>query len=1195
MSLAYGFTAVQVLRPGRRVALICLVVAAVSVVTSFALGSPLSRALSPSSEIDWLPFAGGVLPLLAMGASALGLFGGKMDRTAAAMPEIERLVRQLNETLSGQRDEVARLQRSCESATQDAAAASARVARVADAAIDAETRLASGIAQWERKWEEHLAAATPYGGASGTTEDSLAARVVQRMEGVMPDFADIIRTKFSAFPDPSFHIAAGRLNATVEAAMVTFKGVIDDAAHKMTSLNEISQSLRRDAVALDLAGREIATAGATVVARAGEAISGVDAALASLPAAVSSMNGTAAEMKTSLEEATLAMRANRTALMTAGDQAAQSAGRLLAAGSAIDAQREAAEAAARRITEAVAEVVARVDAAQADRTTLTDLIARLHEVADVLTVGTGTLTQAGKDAAGGVDATLAAIRSATGEMIEQIRGALAPLPSVTADLTSNIRTDVAANVASDISNRIAEQIEATIGKLTAAVQITPGIIAQVSADIATRVGGQLEAAVETLTEAARIAPDVVATVSTGIATRVGDQMETAIGALTDAARITPDMIATVSADVAARIAEHVDTAIGSLADASRITPETYAGVAATIAERLAGQIDAAIGAMTHAAQLPPDLAQTLSTAVAERVAPQLALAAEALATAETRLAAASDGLAAQTTGAASLSSLLADAELEIRLTEVLAPLTEAAQSSARTLTEATDALAARTAETMAQVPATLAAAGDALVARAAEAMAELPAAVQTMTDAAAMLSGESAAREASGRESLQPIAAALEAVAATLAERAERLDQAGQHIAAAGESVIERLADNASLGEAAMQALPAIAGEVDAITANLRTVAETLAAASATAPLDMDRLEWLSQRFEVTAAGLPVSIEARVSAAIPGDLPDAVIRLDAIGARLANLADTLPAELAIQVHTAIPDALSDATMRLEAAAPRFEQVSARLETAAGDLPQTANRLEALLPRLDQLDLASARLEAVADRMPTEIAEILCQGIPTGMPEAAAALEASGPALASVTQRLETLTDRLPGDVADRIPATLAGAADKLDAVGARLETALAQMPDQDTQNTTLATLTLLTGDIGKSVRRVEAALSEHDGALSSLIGSMSRVQAATAEVQAARTGQSLDNETSLGAALTHLDNVTDQTELLLRRTEALAEAVMAGRAPALSSVLTDRAPALLVQVEAAARRLRSTATALAIASDGPVDAQSVPA
>ncbi|HET6605228.1 MAG TPA: hypothetical protein VFG62_01085 [Rhodopila sp.] len=1612
MSFAHGLPAVRLFRPGRRVALVCLIVAAASAVTSFALGSPLSRSWSAPSDVDWLPFIGGMLPLLAMCASALGLFGGKSEGGIAAVPEVEALIRQLNDTLAGQREEVTRLQRSCETATQDAAAASARVTRAADAAIDAETRLASGIAQWERKLEEHLASATPYGGTATLSEDGLAARVVQRIEGVMPDFADIIRTKFSAFPDPSFHIAAGRLNATVEAAMVTFKGVIDDASHKMNSLNEISQSLRRDAVALDLAGREIATAGATVVARAGETISGVDAALASLPAAVASMNGAAVEMKGSLEEATLTMRANRTALMTAGDQAAQSAGRLLAAGSAIEEQREAVDAASERITCAVAEVIARVDAAQADRATLTDLIGRLQEVADVLARGTGALTQAGQQATGGVDTTLAAIRSATGEMIEQIRSALAPLPAATADLAHQVRADIAGTVAAEISTRITERIDAAVGSLTDATRITPDIVANVSADIAARVGTQIDAAIGTLTEAARIAPELVASVSADIAARVGgqvgtaieslteasriapnaiaaiavdiaaqvsSQIDTAISSLTEAARITPDAVGTVSADIAARIGSQVDAAIGSLIEASRLTPDVVANVSADIAERLADRISVAVSAMTNTTQLPPDLALTLATAVAERVAPRLDVAMEVLASAETTLdavgrrtnalceaalqglTAATEGLSAQPAGSTSVASVLADAELEIRMAEVLAPLTAAAQSSAEALTGAAEALTTRTAEA-------IAAAGDVLVARATEALAEIPAAtanltsateaaVQAVTEAAGMLCGDSAALEATGRETvetvgrllqdaaalreageavtetdraaikgmihevdavigrltmitattddaarelagLKPIATTLETIATTLTERTEHLDAASQRFTTAGESVIERLADNASLGEVAVQALPVIAAEVDTVTAALRTVAETLSANAVTTPLDIERLERLNQRFEITAAGLPGSIEARVAAAIPGNLPDAAMRLealapkldhlDAVGSRLESLAERLPNELAAQVRDAIPMSLSDAANRLDATAPHLEQVSVRLEAAVDGLqqtmPQTASRLEALGPKLEQLDAtrdrldalaarlpaelgevlgqaipaglpeaadrlnaatptletlaqrlehladrlpgdiagslnmaipvglpeAAARLEAVADRLPRELADSVSQAIPVGLPEAAARLDAATPVLDAVTQRLEALADRLPGELAGsvshaipvglpeaaarleaatpalgtvaqrleavadrlpvsvsqaipfglpeaaarleaatpaldtvaqrlefladrlpvgvsqaipfglpeaaarldaatpalkavaerlevlvdrlpgeltssvsqaipsglpeaaarldaatpvldtvaqrlevlashlpaelagrlhdvihralpdtasrleamaprlehldrlsqrletvatqlpdsvtaRIPMTLVDTADRLGAVGTRLETALSRLPDQGSEDVSaITTLVALTGDIGESVKRVEAALVEHDGALISLIGSMTRVQAATDDLQAIRpepAPPAIGDETSLGAALRHLDGVADQSEQLLLQSEALAEAVMAGRASALSSLLADRAPTLLARVEIATRRLRSAATALAIASDGPAVGQ----
>src|ERR1700752_3745988 len=100
MSFAPGLPAGRVFRPGRRVALVCLVIAAASAVTSFALGSPLSRSWPTSSDADWLPFIGGMLPLLAMCASAVGLFGSKAEQNTAALPEVETLISQLNDTLS---------------------------------------------------------------------------------------------------------------------------------------------------------------------------------------------------------------------------------------------------------------------------------------------------------------------------------------------------------------------------------------------------------------------------------------------------------------------------------------------------------------------------------------------------------------------------------------------------------------------------------------------------------------------------------------------------------------------------------------------------------------------------------------------------------------------------------------------------------------------------------------------------------------------------------------------------------------------------------------------------------------------------------------------------------------------------------------------------------------------------------------
>src|SRR5580698_3984491 len=87
MPLAPGSRAVRprLFQLNRRlIAMICLAVAAGTAASSFALGSPLTRAWPPAAGTDWLPFIGGALPLLAMLVSAAGLFGSRKAVAAGA-------------------------------------------------------------------------------------------------------------------------------------------------------------------------------------------------------------------------------------------------------------------------------------------------------------------------------------------------------------------------------------------------------------------------------------------------------------------------------------------------------------------------------------------------------------------------------------------------------------------------------------------------------------------------------------------------------------------------------------------------------------------------------------------------------------------------------------------------------------------------------------------------------------------------------------------------------------------------------------------------------------------------------------------------------------------------------------------------------------------------------------------------------
>jgi len=73
---------------------------------------------------------------------------------------------------------------------------------------------------------------------------------------------------------------------------------------------------------------------------------------------------------------------------------------------------------------------------------------------------------------------------------------------------------------------------------------------------------------------------------------------------------------------------------------------------------------------------------------------------------------------------------------------------------------------------------------------------------------------------------------------------------------------------------------------------------------------------------------------------------------------------------------------------------------------------------------------------------------------------------------------------------------------------------------------------------------------------------------------------------ALDATLLHLGSVEREASLLTQQAEALAEAVLTGKAPSLPPLLAGRAPVLLSGIDATIQRLHSVATSLALASDG---------
>jgi chromosome segregation ATPase len=322
--------------------------------------------------------------------------------------------------------------------------------------------------------------------------------------------------------------------------------------------------------------------------------------------------------------------------------------------------------------------------------------------------------------------------------------------------------------------------------------------------------------------------------------------------------------------------------------------------------------------------------------------------------------------------------------------------------------------------------------------------------------------------------------------------------------------------------------------------------------------------EWVANRLDLDAARSEAVLQA---------LPDIAAEITAASAGLRNETSAITA--AVEQISAAGTAAAAAVTDVAALA---ERSGATLDTA-GRAMTTAH--EIVGSQLERLADAARHAEAQASLLPN-VADCLTA--------AAARLQAVEEAWQSAA-----ISNPLPDAVA-RVEAA-AAKLERLDGVSSRLETAVAGLPAEQAQADTLSGLST---DIAASVRRVEAALAEHEALWPSVAESFDRVQAAAAAVAEAAASQhdtgrrfalpaGFDVGNAPAAVITtlqHFDEVACQSEMLLQQAEALAEAVLAGRAPGLPALLADRAPALLTEIDATTRRLRSVATAMALASDG---------
>lgn len=243
-----------------------------------------------------LPWAAALLGLL---AAVLALLSGRPVADPATAPAATLAWQDAAQALRGllqtERGELAALRESCGAAAHDAMMAGARLAGVA---MDAETRLLAGVAQAEARLDR-----APPDGMAATHPIADPAASVSVTEAAIQAMA----------------AAAAELTGQLTAQLT-----VQLAAH-VAGIGEAAGGLRRDAAALDAAGREIAVSSAEVIARIGEAVGHAGMALNRLPQAAAGVGAAAERAARDLTEAASALRRETEGLVAAARAATQAA------------------------------------------------------------------------------------------------------------------------------------------------------------------------------------------------------------------------------------------------------------------------------------------------------------------------------------------------------------------------------------------------------------------------------------------------------------------------------------------------------------------------------------------------------------------------------------------------------------------------------------------------------------------------------------------------------------------------------------------------------------------------------------------------------------------------------------------------------------------------------------------------------
>jgi len=484
-------------------------------------------------------------------------------------------------------------------------------------------------------------------------------------------------------------------------------------------------------------------------------------------------------------------------------------------------------------------------------------------------------------------------------------------------------------------------------------------------------------------------------------------------------------------------------------------------------------------------------------------------------------------------------------------------------------------------------------------------------------------------------------AAALDTQSGRLAKVAARLDSSLDAIPTWLDAGLGRL-------DAALQPLVPLHAQLEAHSARLGALPGRVGAALEKAADAIDAslapLPGLQERIDAQTAllrSLPASGEAALAQANDrltealAPLPAWGERLDAACARLEPLSDTTrngfdqAAETIARSLAPLPELvarLSEAQLRLDALpAETRAETQAAIETASRDalaaLAPLADQLQSLVPAVGDALRPATRAAERVDQAAERVASVL-SGLPARI-DAAVAEAARSVAVSPALERLPAELKRAVGDGVEAIR-TEAQAVGALAQEGTRSLVPLREVEARIVALTHAAEASIRSARLEQvrveqsrhELGRADAEPRPHPRGASEPVPSWSGlarpaatprsgwsvdvpaeepVQASVArsilaELGLAEPGVPERNQEDAGSvgletALRQLDGVETAVLRLTREAEDMAEQIASGGGTALPAALRDRAPELLGSLDDTITRLRSVATALALACD----------